>query len=45
VGIISWAMTLFLMGLVFAMIVNERQRELGLLRALGATRKKLIRLN
>jgi putative ABC transport system permease protein len=44
VGIISWAMTLFLMGLVFAMIVNERQRELGLLRALGATRKKLIRL-
>ncbi|MBU0674166.1 MAG: FtsX-like permease family protein [Proteobacteria bacterium] len=44
VGILSWAMTLFLMGLVFAMVVNERQREFGLLRAMGATREKMIRL-
>ncbi|MFN2366819.1 MAG: ABC transporter permease [Desulfurivibrionaceae bacterium] len=44
VGILSWAMTLFLMGLVFAMVVNERQREFGLLRAMGATRGKMIRL-
>ncbi len=44
VGVIGWVMTLFLMGLVFAMIVNERQRELGLLRAIGATRGKMIRL-
>jgi putative ABC transport system permease protein len=44
VGIISWTMTLFLMGLVFAMVVNERQREFGMLRAMGATKVKLIRL-
>jgi putative ABC transport system permease protein len=44
IGILSWSMILFLMGLVFAMVVNERQREFGLLRAMGATRVKMIRL-
>lgn len=43
-GIACWIMTLFLMGVVFAMIVNERQRELGLLRAMGATGAHTLRL-
>lgn len=43
-GAASWLMTVFLMGTVFTMVVNERQREIGLLRAMGATRKHVIRL-
>lgn len=36
VGISLWVVTLVLIGVVFSMIVNERKREIGLLRALGA---------
>lgn len=43
-GIICWLMTLFLMGLVFTMVVNERRKELGLLRSMGATRNHIVRL-
>lgn len=43
-GIMSWFMTILLMAIVFAMIVNERRRELGLLRAMGANKLHLIKL-
>ncbi len=39
-----WLMSLLLVGLIFSLIVNERQRELGLLRAMGAPRKAVFRL-
>jgi putative ABC transport system permease protein len=35
---IIWIMALLMIGAVFSMIVNERQREIGLLRAMGATK-------
>ena len=35
---VTWAMSMLLIGLVFSMAANERRRELGVLRALGATR-------
>ena len=35
---ITWALSVVLIGLVFSMAVNERRREIGVLRALGATR-------
>ncbi|MEO5356974.1 MAG: ABC transporter permease [Nitrospirae bacterium YQR-1] len=44
VSILLWAMALFLIGLVFSMIVNERQREIGLLRAMGAKKKDVFKL-
>ncbi len=43
-GIICWLMTLFLMGLAFTMVVNERRKELGLLRGMGASRNHIVRL-
>ena len=43
-GLISWLMTLFLMGTIFTMMANERQREFGLLRAMGATKFHVLRL-
>lgn len=39
-----WLMSLLLVGLIFSLIVNERQRELGLLRAMGAPRRAVFRL-
>ena len=39
-----WLMSLFTIGLVFSLIVNERQRELGILRAMGARRKVIFQL-
>jgi putative ABC transport system permease protein len=35
---ITWGLSLLLVGLVFSMAANERRRELGVLRAMGATR-------
>jgi putative ABC transport system permease protein len=35
---VTWVMSMALIGLVFSMAANERRRELGVLRALGATR-------
>ncbi len=39
-----WLMSLLLVGLIFSLIVNERQRELGLLRAMGARGKAVFQL-
>ena len=39
-----WLMALLAIGLVFTLIVNERQRELGLLRAMGARSGFVFRL-
>ena len=36
---VTWAVTIILTGLLFSMAANERRRELGVLRALGATRQ------
>ena len=44
IGGIVWVMSLMLIGVVFSMIVNERQREIGLFRAMGATRGFMFRL-
>jgi putative ABC transport system permease protein len=40
---ISWVLSVALIGLVFSMAANERRRELGVLRALGATRSFILR--
>ena len=36
---ITWALSIALIGLVFSMAANERRKELGVLRAMGATRR------
>jgi putative ABC transport system permease protein len=40
---ITLGLSLFLLGLIFTMAGNERRRELGVLRALGATRSFVFR--
>ncbi|MDR2163796.1 MAG: FtsX-like permease family protein [Clostridiales Family XIII bacterium] len=42
--IVIWAMSLIVLATVFTFAVNERRGEFGILRALGATRKKLARV-
>lgn len=44
IGGIVWVMALLLIAVVFSMIVNERQREIGLFRALGAKKGFMFRL-
>jgi putative ABC transport system permease protein len=39
----TWAVSVLLIGLVFSMATNERRREIGVLRALGATRGFVFR--
>lgn len=39
-----WVLALLMMGFAFSMIVNERQRELGLLRSMGAKKSHVFRL-
>jgi len=41
---VLWTMGLFMIGFAFYMIVNERQRELGMLRAMGAKRSQVFSL-
>lgn len=41
---ILWILALLMMGFAFYMIVNERQREFGLLRAMGAKKGHIFRL-
>jgi putative ABC transport system permease protein len=36
---ITWALSILLMGLVFTIVANDRRREFGVLRALGATNR------
>ena len=42
--IIIWAVASLLIGLVFFMMVNERRREIGTLRALGASTNFILRM-
>ncbi len=39
-----WSATALLIALVFAMATNERKREIGLMRAMGATRGLIFRM-
>ena len=39
-----WVLAVVVIALVFAMTLGERRKEMGVLRVLGATRGKLIRL-
>jgi putative ABC transport system permease protein len=36
---ITWGLSVLLIGLVFSMAANERRKELGVIRAIGATRR------
>src|SRR5512145_668472 len=36
---VTWVLSVVMIGLVFSMAANERRKELGVLRALGATRR------
>ena len=38
----TWVLSVALIGLIFSMAANERRRELGVLRALGATRRFVL---
>ncbi len=44
ISALLWILSLVMMGFVFYMIVNERQRELGLLRSMGAKKRHVFRL-
>lgn len=44
VGFSLWLVTVVLIAVVFSMIVNERQREMGILRSLGAKEKAVFLL-
>jgi putative ABC transport system permease protein len=41
---IIWALAVVLTGFVFSMLVNERRREIGMLRATGASRNFIFQL-
>ncbi len=41
---ILWVLALVMIGFAFYMIVNERQREFGLLRGMGAKRRQVMQL-
>jgi len=44
ISVVVWLIALLLIGFAFSMIVNERKREIGLLRAMGAKRRHIFRL-
>jgi putative ABC transport system permease protein len=44
IGLSLWLITLVMITVVFSMIVNERQREIGILRALGAKKGEIFSL-
>lgn len=44
ISVILWFIVLLIMAFAFTMIVNERRRELGLLRAMGATKQHVMLL-
>jgi len=41
---VVWVLAVVLSGLVFSLMVNERRREIGLLRAIGANRSFIFKL-
>jgi putative ABC transport system permease protein len=44
ISAVLWILALLMIGFAFYMIVNERQRELGLLRSMGAKKRHIFRL-
>jgi putative ABC transport system permease protein len=44
ISAVLWMLALLMIGFAFSMIVNERQRELGLLRSMGAKKGHIFRL-
>ncbi len=44
ISAVLWALALLMVGFAFYMIVNERQREIGLLRAMGAKKKHVFNM-
>ncbi|MCX7793314.1 MAG: FtsX-like permease family protein [Thermodesulfovibrionales bacterium] len=44
IAISLWIVTIILVGVIFSMIVNERKREIGILRSLGAKRSEVFYL-
>lgn len=42
IGVVLWLILLMIMALAFSMIVNERRREIGLLRAMGANKTHIF---
>lgn len=44
IGAGFWLVTVLMIGALFSMVVNERRRELGLLQAMGATRRYVFRM-
>jgi len=44
ISLVLWVTALLMVGFAFYMIVNERQREIGLLRAMGAKKRHIFRL-
>ncbi|MBR1486085.1 MAG: FtsX-like permease family protein [Synergistaceae bacterium] len=42
--IFLWLLSIFIVGLIFALTLSERKKEFGVLRSIGASRKKLIAL-
>jgi len=44
IGIVFWVIVVLMIGALFSTIVNERRREIGLLQAVGATRRFIFRL-
>jgi putative ABC transport system permease protein len=43
-AVLLWVMAFLVLAVVFSVTFNARKREFGILRSLGATRKKLVRL-
>lgn len=43
-GSIVWVMSILVVGAIFSVVVNERRRELGLLRAMGFRRLSVFKL-
>ncbi|HWR97470.1 MAG TPA: FtsX-like permease family protein [Candidatus Methanoperedens sp.] len=44
ISVILWGIVLLIMAFAFSMIVNERRREIGLLRAMGAARGQITQV-
>lgn len=44
IGAGFWVVTVLMIGALFSMVINERRRELGLLQAMGATRRYVFRM-
>jgi putative ABC transport system permease protein len=43
-GLIVWIMSVLVVGAIFSVVVNERKREIGLLRAIGFRRSSVFKL-